>query len=143
MNASENTTSNLEPRTSKHGDGADDVASLDRQAWESLRALQQRGQPDLLAKVLAKYVEASHELIVAIKAAVQRGDADGLHRGAHSLKSSSATIGAYRLAELCKRGEQLGREGKLETARRVVADIEYEYDRVRALVSAELHEARS
>ena len=42
-------------------------------------------------------------------AAAERGDADGLAKSAHKLKSSSFEVGAVRLGELCKKLETMGR----------------------------------
>ncbi|WP_447977085.1 response regulator [Candidatus Nitrospira bockiana] len=122
-------------------EGGDDPSrppTLDRNAWESIRALQRPGQPDLLAKVITKYLASSQELLETMRAAVGSGDAPGVHRSAHTLKSSSATLGALRLAGLCKEGEQMGRAGSLEEAHTLLMEIEAEYVRFRQLLSDEL-----
>ncbi len=49
----------------------------------------------------------------AIEAAVAAGDAGALVRPAHTLKSSSATVGALRLAEASRRLEHAGRAGSV------------------------------
>ena len=62
--------------------------------------------------------------------AVAQGNADGLRNVAHTLKSSSANVGALGLAELCKELERMGKEGKFENLAEVLAGVEEEYKRV-------------
>ena len=52
----------------------------------------------------------------AMTAAVQADDADALVRPSHTLKSSSATVGAMRLSSVARELEMAGRTGSLEPA---------------------------
>ena len=72
--------------------------------------------------------------------AVASEDAETLERSAHSLKSSSATLGALELAELCKELEQIGREAATDRAAEVFASLEMEFDRVRRALSDQWQE---
>src|ERR1700674_104496 len=54
--------------------------------------------------------------------AVEADDAAALVRPAHTLKSSSATVGAMRLSSLARELEMAGRSGSLEAAARVALD---------------------
>jgi HPt (histidine-containing phosphotransfer) domain-containing protein len=51
--------------------------------------------------------------LAAIEAAIAANDASAVVRPAHTLKSSSATLGALRLAEVCRRFEHAGRAGTI------------------------------
>ena len=51
----------------------------------------------------------------AMTTAVQAGDADALVRPSHTVKSSSATVGAMRLSAVARELEMAGRTGALET----------------------------
>ena len=55
--------------------------------------------------------------------AVGNGDTDAQFRNAHSLKSSSASMGAVRLAALCATLEASGREGQLGAAPQVFEEM--------------------
>lgn len=59
------------------------------------------------------YLADGVQQVEAIEAAIAAGDADALVRPAHTLKSSSATVGAPRLAELSRRLEMAGRAGSV------------------------------
>lgn len=63
----------------------------------------------LVTRVVRKYLESSPALVEAIKASLS--DFDRLARSAHTLKSSSAYIGALHLSELCKELERRTRSG--------------------------------
>jgi two-component system sensor histidine kinase/response regulator len=102
-----------------------------------IRALQRPGQPSLLGKIIGLYLASSPPLLQALREAVSQGDAVALTEAAHSLKSSSANLGATRLAALCKDLEQRGREQRLEGAEALLTEVDSHYGQVReALILA-------
>jgi CheY-like chemotaxis protein len=54
------------------GDGAE-KGSIDREALDTIRALQRQGKPDLLARVINIYLEDSLKLLEALRQACPRG----------------------------------------------------------------------
>ncbi|WP_447983525.1 response regulator [Nitrospira sp. Nam74] len=120
-----------------------EVPSIDRRAWESIRSLQRPGHPDMLRRVIEKYLASSRELIKTMRGAVPRQDAAALHRTAHSLKSSSATLGALRLAALCKEAEAMGRTNTFEGMTSLWELLEAEYTVVQEALTAELNQVRT
>lgn len=84
---------------------------IDETAWSTIRALQRPGQPDILHKTLRLYLTSSAELITTLVAAVHQTDTASATIAAHTLKSSSATLGARPLADLCFAMEQAGKAG--------------------------------
>ncbi len=113
-------------------------AQLDRGALQRIEALQREGTPDIVVKVLDMYLENSPKLVNDIEQAVQRHDVVALHLAAHTLKSSSATLGATALAELCKELEALGRKGGQQRAGEQVAALRREYEAVCTALQAEI-----
>ncbi|MGH9197890.1 MAG: Hpt domain-containing protein, partial [Acidimicrobiia bacterium] len=63
---------------------------------------------------------------------------DLLYRSAHSLKSSSASLGALRLAALSQELEMIGRMSRQDQAPVAFAKLEAEYAAVAAELMAEL-----
>ncbi len=57
---------------------------------------------------------------------------------AHSLKSSSAYIGAMRLSAMAKDLEMMGRSGALERARDVADRLQDEFDLAEKALQAEI-----
>ena len=84
------------------------------------------------------YLENSPKLVNDIEQAMQRRDSEALHFAAHTLKSSSATLGAKALAELCRQLEALGRQGGQQQAGRQVAELRQEHEAVCKALKAEI-----
>ncbi len=67
-------------------------------------------------ELIATYLADTPPQLAAMTAAVDADDAAALVRPAHTLKSSSATVGANRLSVLARELEMAGRSGSLEPA---------------------------
>jgi len=65
---------------------------------------------DAFIAILRSYLEHAPQLMNEIERAVLEERTEGLIRPAHSLKSSSANVGAMRLSELARRLEYKGRQ---------------------------------
>ena len=61
---------------------------IDQSALDSIRALQQPGAPDLLARIIKAYVDSADSLVAAMRESLASGDLEVLTRSAHTLKSS-------------------------------------------------------
>ena len=61
---------------------------------------------DDFAAMLETYLESSSDLLKQSKEAISKGDGKNLERFAHTLKSSSATIGAIKLSEVAVKTEK-------------------------------------
>jgi HPt (histidine-containing phosphotransfer) domain-containing protein len=85
----------------------------------------------LLKLVIDSYLADLPRLLQDIRTAVELSDAQALEFSAHTLKSSSATVGAIPLAELCKQLENRGRTGALAESAMMVERLEAECERVR------------
>ncbi len=84
----------------------------------------------LARRILQIYLDSSGPLMTQIEQAIAASDADTLRRAAHSLKSSSANVGAETLSSLFKGLEGLGKDGKLDQASMTFAETRREYERV-------------
>jgi two-component system sensor histidine kinase/response regulator len=116
----------------EEGTGA--VGPVDAKALENIRALQAPGGPNLLSRVIGLYLSGSPKLLEDLREAAVRRDADALRNASHTLKSSSANLGALSLSSLCKELETNAREGRVDDAAEAVAGIEAEYGRVKAFL---------
>ena len=111
---------------------------IDAKALDMLRGLQRPGRPDIVAKVVDSYLDSSPQLLRAIQEAVAQGNASALHHAAHSLKSSSANVGAIELTKLSKELEAMGRNSTLAPAAAVASRIEAELTDVWDALRAEI-----
>ena len=89
---------------------------LDRQVIDSLRQLGGAKGDILLTEIIEQYLEDSPPKLQAIETAIAQPDAEALKLSAHSLRSSSANLGAIRVSDLCKQLETLARSGTTEGA---------------------------
>ena len=108
-----------------------DHEAIDLTCIDSIRSLQRPGRPDILAKAIACYLEDADSLIAAIRKGIAAGDASVVHRTAHRFKSSSAFLGATRLANYCRELEEICRDGELPSDHSLVDAIESSYHQAR------------
>jgi HPt (histidine-containing phosphotransfer) domain-containing protein len=101
---------------------------LYQSALDNIRALQQPGQPDLLTKIIDTYLDTARDLVDALCRSLCDGDIEVLGRSAHTLKSSAASLGAMRVSDLCRQLEDDVRAGHLDSAARLIADIQREHE---------------
>jgi HPt (histidine-containing phosphotransfer) domain-containing protein len=69
--------------------------------------------PAFVRELLETYLAETPDQLAAIRAAIEADDAEALVRPAHTLKSSSATLGAMRLSAVARELEMAGRSGSL------------------------------
>ncbi|VVB69233.1 Hpt domain protein [uncultured archaeon] len=117
--------------------GDDSCEAIDRSVLASLRELQEEGEPDIIAEVSGLFIKHAPEKISAIMQAAEKGDAKGLQMAAHSLKSSSAYVGAMHLSAMSKDLELMGRSGAMVGAKDKAEMLKEEYMRVQAALEAE------
>jgi CheY-like chemotaxis protein/HPt (histidine-containing phosphotransfer) domain-containing protein len=110
--------------------GASAIPAVDSAALDQLRVLQRPGAPDIIRRTVATYLESSRTCLGQLREALAGGDAEVFHRSAHTLKSSSAIVGATLLAELSRELETLSRGGIPPGASEKVAELEGEHRRV-------------
>lgn len=122
-------------------EASEEDAVLSRAPLENIRAMQQSGMPNMLAKVINIYLASSPALIESIHQAISQGDGNALEQAAHSLKSSNANLGASHMASLCRKLEALGKENNTEAAQRILAQLDAEYIVVCSALNDELMES--
>ena len=92
---------------------------------------------DEFTDLVRVYLEDTAKAVAALEQAASRGDIEGLIAPSHSLKSTSANLGALSLSELAKRLEHGARGGTLgDEAPRVVAEIQRTFQRVNIELNA-------
>ena len=94
---------------------------------------------EFLLELVGDYLFEASARVARLCQALAGGDADTLTYEAHTLKSSSANLGAQTFSDLAKRFEEAGREGDLTT---LVDDAEL-FERQFAAVKASLEKLLS
>ncbi len=105
--------------------GALDLVVLDhlRTTWSS--------DPDFLAELVRTYFRDADQLLADMRLAAAAGDPPRLRLAAHSMKSSSAVLGAQSLAAYCQRLERQAKAGSVAGAAGQIEQISGEYRRAR------------
>ena len=113
-------------------------ATLDQTAWNELLEIVSDGDNELLIELIDSYLEDAPELIKSIQEGIAKSEASLLQRAAHTLKSSSASLGAATLSEFCKQLELMGSNGEITQAKLMVNDLLLEYQRTEKALRLEI-----
>jgi two-component system, sensor histidine kinase and response regulator len=110
---------------------------LDRQVLEQLGKVLTNGKPELLTRVINLYRTEAPKLMQKLKQAALASDAPEMASCAHSLKSSSANVGAKLMSRYCEDLEASARRNEVDHARKMLAKIETELVRVQSALATE------
>jgi signal transduction histidine kinase/CheY-like chemotaxis protein/HPt (histidine-containing phosphotransfer) domain-containing protein len=119
--------------------GASAAEALNQEVLDDLRAMLGND----IDRLIDVFLEDTPRIISALEDAAARPDFDALRDAAHSLKSSSANLGAIALSSAAKRVEMGAREKSLERPAVDVALIANEFLRARAALNAYSDAARN
>jgi len=111
---------------------------LDKDFLQRISSLQGQGASDLLIKVVTAYLDDTPRRLQQLREAISSLSAPAIREVAHSLKSSSANLGALNLSSLFKELEMMSRNNSLDKASELLSRIEKEYVAVEAALKAEL-----
>ena len=110
---------------------------LTKSVLEGLRELQAEGEPDILEELIELFLEEAPPQLVAMREAIEVGDARTVEHLAHTLKGSSGNMGAVRMAPICGELEEAGASAELVRAQGLLEELEVEFGRVRLALEAE------
>jgi CheY-like chemotaxis protein/HPt (histidine-containing phosphotransfer) domain-containing protein len=117
------------------------VVVLDEKVLTALRDLQRAGRPDIVKRTIDLYLEDAPRLLLDLHHAAESHNVAALGRASHTLKSSSANVGATRLAAACNELETLARTGMIGEAGELVSAVVAEYAAAKAALSTHLDRA--
>ena len=105
---------------------------IDQLVLDQIRAIDASGAGGLLEKIIDMYLDESARIQTEMAIAIEAGDAPALYQLAHTLKSTSANVGAMKVADVSKTLEGCGRSGELENARTLLEALEAENNQASA-----------
>lgn len=105
------------------------LISLDHTVLTSLGGSAGLASP-LVQRVMTLYCQEAEKMVHGIDNALQTEDWQAAFRLAHTLKSSSASVGAYALSEIAKQIESLIRQQQSQQASDLVQVLHTEYQQV-------------
>lgn len=96
---------------------------IDTQQFESLCQLA-AGDNDFIASVIDAFLPQLERIPGEVREALAGGDEEDVARLAHSLKGSSANVGAQDVSEICRNLEKAARGGDLSAAGALADQLE-------------------
>ena len=114
-----------------------DVSVIDSAVLAELRALGSTADPGFFNHLIDLFIEETPRRLEAIREAAEASNARALGQEAHTLKGSSAHLGARRMSALCEILEEQGRAGSISGAPALVNVLREEFDRVRDALERE------
>jgi signal transduction histidine kinase/CheY-like chemotaxis protein/HPt (histidine-containing phosphotransfer) domain-containing protein len=95
-------------------------------------------RPDFFRRLLTTYLTHAPETVDDLREALTERNVEALRMAAHSLRSSSANVGARRVAELARRVEALAGARDVDAASMTADDLFREFDAARAAFTVTL-----
>jgi HPt (histidine-containing phosphotransfer) domain-containing protein len=105
--------------------------ALEPGALQNLRATFGEDLASVLPELIGSFLDSTPQLLSDLQQALQQENVAEVGRKAHTLKSSSAVLGAATLSALCREVEHIAKAGTLEGAAERIAQIEAEYEKVK------------
>lgn len=93
-------------------------------------------EPELIQELAVTYLDSSYKLMADLSKAHGSQDYDGIRRAVHTLKSSSASLGAEKLSELCLELEHASKTRREEECQHLLGALQAEYQRVEAALKS-------
>jgi signal transduction histidine kinase/CheY-like chemotaxis protein/HPt (histidine-containing phosphotransfer) domain-containing protein len=118
------------------------VDPLDKATIDYLKSLRRGDGPSVLERAVGMYLENAPTVLEELRRAIAGGDASAVWKIAHSLKSSSASLGAKELAQQIGDMEGRARQNNLVEADSRLVRIETEFQKVSSALREMLREEK-
>ena len=113
----------------------DEAEAVDPSSLLLLRQLQKPGAPDVVGRILGRFLEETPQRMAALHSAVEHDDARALEQAAHALKGIAGTVGANEMASIAQELEQRGRAGATAGAQQRVEDLQAAFERAQPILN--------
>ncbi|MGB7445190.1 MAG: response regulator, partial [Coleofasciculaceae cyanobacterium] len=132
--SSVNAQENLEPVLAR---------AIDTDVLLSLREMMGDSADEFLSCLIDTYLEDTPSLISQMSKAIAAQEPEAMQRAAHTLKSSSASLGAISLSQLCQELETMGASQIIIGANQIMSQLEAEYEKVKVALLLECQGAKN
>jgi HPt (histidine-containing phosphotransfer) domain-containing protein len=106
------------------------VPVLDAASLQRLHELDPQGTSRVVERVLRAFEASLDRLLPQARQALVHGDHEGVRHVVHTLKSSSASVGALQLSRCCSAIENRLRAHQTEDLAAMLSDLDAEGERV-------------
>jgi HPt (histidine-containing phosphotransfer) domain-containing protein len=111
---------------------ADEVPAIDADTFYILYESMGEDEPEVMEELIDLFLENGRHALNTMSEAAQQQESHTLYRLAHSLKASSASLGALELSACCLELERLGHAADLVPVPPLLARAEAAYMQARA-----------
>ncbi len=111
---------------------------IERKSLKNIRALQTEGAEDILTRIIKLFLDDTPDQLAKLEQAIRDNDAATVCLITHSLKSSSATLGALNLSSLLKKLEEKGHGNSLLGASEMLVRVKSEFRKTIEPLRAEM-----
>ena len=112
------------PSTTRH----EESVIIDRAVFSNLWKILGEDTPELTRS----FLDETDQLLTEMRRALDLGDWDSLDKAAHTLKGSSATIGANGLSKICQQLQALSDSDSYDQATEKFTELRKGFDRVKS-----------
>mmetsp|Transcript_36669 Transcript_36669/g.59266 ORF Transcript_36669/g.59266 Transcript_36669/m.59266 type:complete len:147 (+) Transcript_36669:121-561(+) len=116
---------------------------LDESIFDQLEELQDETQPHFVEEVITLYLETSAEKLAEMQSLLEKKDLDELAKSAHSLKGSSANIGAVKVVKICADLKGLCENRDYQGVKKALADAHEQFDLVKEVLEKRKNKSAS
>src|ERR1044071_1125335 len=109
-----------------------DIAVIDPQSVENLRALNPGDNDEFLREIAGIFLEDTPLRIAELDQSLAANDTPKFTRAAHSIKGSSANLGAMALRNVAEKLEHQSRTSGLGGVTALVTEVKNEFERAKA-----------
>jgi HPt (histidine-containing phosphotransfer) domain-containing protein len=108
---------------------------IDQEKLDILYTIQPASEPDFVKNILHIFISSTEENIALLESSFANNSIDQMTRAAHTIKSSSANIGAMELMEISKELETDCRLNQRYNADKQIEVVKAEFDRVKNYIT--------
>ncbi|AFZ14842.1 multi-sensor hybrid histidine kinase [Crinalium epipsammum PCC 9333] len=112
-------------------------SAIDYKILQSFCSTMGKKSSGIVVKLIDCYLEDAPKLLESINSAIATVNSTQLRHAAHTLKASSAALGATNLASLSHKLEILAQAGMMNSASESISQMEAEYNRVKVALERE------
>lgn len=110
--------------------------ALDQNALDELRELDPDGSMGLVAQIIQTYLTDTKGILSRLSPSLAGRDLVTLARDAHSLKSSSLSVGASEVSKAAARLEAAGKAGSADACPELIRDLTAQFADAEKLLHA-------
>ena len=132
----------VSPPSVSRARNATDEGPISERVLERTLELDRIKDGGVFARVVSAFLAEAPATLADLRTAAREGDARGMVRSAHALRSASLNVGAESMATLCKEVESLGKSGKAADAAVSATRIDELYPAVKTSLEERLERDR-